>query len=83
MRYPSRKGLLDRARQWETFHSWEERHTDANLTVEERVAWYLAAYDFVQSLPGRPTDRDLKEKADCIDKIRSRLKHLHRRNPDA
>ena len=43
------QALAERRRQWESFNAWEaESSAKADLlaSVEERIAWYEAAYEF-------------------------------------
>jgi hypothetical protein len=72
-----REALRERARQWDAFHEWERRQASP-LTLEERIAWYVAASHFVQKLPSAPTVRDLHEKAAHLRDLRASLKHLKR-----
>lgn len=75
-----RQALLNRAKQWKTFHEWVEEHGRGDLTIEERVAWYVSAYDFVQRLHGLPT-ADKQEKTSQIRTLHDRLKCLNSTRP--
>jgi hypothetical protein len=68
--------LLERAKQWQAFHEWEQNQSSRTISVEERIAWYAAAFDFVRRLPGGGKRADLQDKIDRIRNLHAHLKHL-------
>ena len=71
-----REALLQRAGQWKVFHDWERNRERDILTLDQRVAWYAAAFELARMLPSNATPRDIAAKANEIRTLRSRLKHL-------
>jgi hypothetical protein len=75
MKLALKEALLKRNREWEAFHEWE-RGAHAEITIEERVEWYAAAFDFVRSLPAKTATEVLQDKISRIRDVQARLKHL-------
>ena len=73
-----RENLLKRAQQWKAFQDWEVGCSKRTLTVDERIAWYVSAFDFARALPARSAITDLSEKANEIRRLHARLKYLSR-----
>jgi hypothetical protein len=70
-----REALLKRARQWAVFHDWERNQGVAPLELDQRIAWYAAAFDLSRNLPSS-APKDIDEKVVAVHKLHSRLKHL-------
>ena len=75
--------LLRRAAQWKAFHEWERNRHDDLLTLPERVAWYVAAFDFVKNSLATPITSDKREKANLVRHVHARLKFLKRNDRNA
>jgi hypothetical protein len=69
---------LRRARQWDAFHEWERSRGETPLTLDERLDWYISAFELVRILPAA-IPKDMDEKASRIREVRSRLKDLGRK----
>jgi len=77
----SNEALLQRAKQWKVFHDWERCRPEAPLTLDERIDWYLSAFEFARGLP-TIISKDMAEKADRIRQLHTRLKDLRRNKSD-
>jgi len=77
------EALLKRSRQWQAFHQWERNRPDAVLTIDERIAWYVAAFDFVKNLPQKVVTQDKLEKIEHVRNLQARLRHLKQSDRDA
>jgi hypothetical protein len=77
-----REALLKRAGQWASFHEWERNQEAPSLMLEDRIAWYAAAFELARQLPSSATPKDIHEKAAAVGRLHARLKHLlsHRRH---
>jgi hypothetical protein len=42
------KAFLNRKAQWNKFHEWKSSSVPLPISIEERVAWYSAAFRFSQ-----------------------------------
>jgi hypothetical protein len=71
-----REALLERARQWAVFHEWERNQGPAPLVLDQRIAWYAAAFDLSRKLPSSAAPKDIHEKVAAVHKLHTRLKHL-------
>jgi len=77
------EALLKRRSQWQAFHQWEGNRTDAVLPIGERVAWYVAAFNFVRDLPQKVTPEDKSEKIAQVRTLQTRLRHLKQSDRNA
>ena len=78
-----REALLKRSSQWQAFHEWEQNRPDVLLSVDERIAWYVAAFDFVRNLPQKVVTQDKLEKIKHVRTLQARLRHLKQSDRDA
>ena len=78
-----REAVHKRCRQWQAFHDWERNRADTVLTMDERVAWYVAAFNFVRNLPQKVVIEDKSEKIKQVRNLQARLRHLKQRDRDA
>ncbi len=69
------EALLRRSSQWQAFHEWERNRADAVLPICERVAWYVAAFNFVTNLPRNVAAEDKSEKIKQVRTLQARLRH--------
>ena len=65
--------LRRRQAQWAQFHQWECSRPVVPISVEERVAWYVAAYTLGRS---RLLQEGFRERVNHIQGIRARLSLL-------
>jgi len=70
------EALIKRSSQWQAFHDWESNRADAVLTIGERVAWYVAAFNFVRNLPQKVATEDKSEKIEQVRTLQARLRYL-------
>ena len=77
------EALLRRSSQWQAFHDWERNRADTVLTMDERVAWYVAAFNFVRNLPQKVVIEDKSEKIKQVRNLQARLRHLKLSDRDA
>jgi hypothetical protein len=71
-----REALLKRANQWASFHEWERNQQAPRLMLEDRIAWYAAAFELARQLPSSMARKDIGEKVAAVAKVHARLKHL-------
>jgi hypothetical protein len=77
-----REALLKRAGQWASFHEWERNREAPSLMLEDRIAWYAAAFELARQLPSSAAPKDIHEKAAAVARLHARLKHLRSQKRD-
>ena len=71
-----------RQKQWDVFREWKSSRIVAPLSLDERVAWYNAAFLWVKEHSAAlPSWMSLQTKATTIMELRQRLAHLKQSAP--
>jgi hypothetical protein len=65
-----------REAQWEAFRKWKSELAPQDLSVEERLAWYEAAFNFSREISKPATISDIEDKVQHIQDVRRRLAYL-------
>jgi hypothetical protein len=74
----SGSAYFDRRAQWQAFHRWESLRDKIALSLEDRIAWYRAAWRFSR-LHSHPVRLDeIETKIRNIQTVRERLSRLNR-----
>ena len=73
--HPS-EAFVRRQTQWDAFHRWESLRKSEPIPVEERIAWYMAAFRLSRALSA--PDAGHIGKVTQIQHVRERLAHLKR-----
>jgi hypothetical protein len=69
--------FVRRQAQWDLFHSWEDLQSALPISIDERVAWYVAADRF--SRAHSPQEFNVHARVEEIRQVReslARLKHV-------
>ena len=67
-----------RQAQWDAFHAWESSRAPVDLTIEQRVAWYIEAFRWARDHGAAPARDDLQTRSGELMERRRRLAHLDR-----
>ena len=78
MRSTRYDGLAGRQAQWDAFHEWQQGRAPEHISLEERVAWYLSAFDFSRQFLKPRTEADLETKVQYMRRLHERLACLKR-----
>jgi hypothetical protein len=73
----SEQSFVKRQSQWDVFHAWEASRPVANMSLEQRVAWYAAAARLAASSGTLLAEFDRARRVRQLRTIRERLAHLH------
>ncbi|PYS34215.1 MAG: hypothetical protein DMG14_30050 [Acidobacteria bacterium] len=66
----------ERQAQWDAFNQWQSGREPEPLSLEERLAWYVAAFDFTFGLLKPVSVNDIEAKVQFIRHVRERLAHV-------
>ena len=78
------EAFAKRQAQWDAFHQWESSKKDGPLSLEERLAWYCAAFSLSRTWSSAADrSRHLDGRVKAIREMHNRLAHLHRTARDA
>jgi hypothetical protein len=65
-----------RQAQWDAFHRWESRRNHPSFSLEERIAWYVSAFNFTRDVLKRASLKNTEAKIQYLRDVRERLAHL-------
>jgi hypothetical protein len=71
-----REEFVKRQAQWDAFHRWESCRDYQSLSLEERLDWYISAFNLVRGARNPVSLEDIEIKVRFIRNVRDRLAHM-------
>jgi hypothetical protein len=62
--------------QWDAFARWELEHKQQLASLEQRIAWYIAAFKFSRNFIRERSSEELQAKVQFILAVRERLTYI-------